>query len=183
MEPINSILGTVNLIQAVQSSYQAISDLSARGLPRAFALAADDLPLIKDTLDVAGDALHNQTLSADVSAQINECLSACWQSTQALQSIFIDVAAEDGKAPVSADGGVVGDAREYYLDVLRSRGSTVEGNRVEDLMSEVLRRIQQLITIPLFVEPTERHAADIQSALDALAEGEPSATDSDLATS
>ena len=182
MEPINSILGTVNLIQAVQSSYQAISPLPARGLPRAYELTAADLTLIKDTLDAAGDALHNQTLSADVSAQINECLSACWQSSQALQSIFIDVAAEDGKARASA-GGRGDDARVYYLSVLKSRPSPVETTRVEDLMADVLRNIQQLISIPVFVDPTRRHALDIQAAIDALAQVEPSATDADLAAS
>lgn len=166
MEPISSILGTYNLLHATQLSYEALAHVD--GLPPAFGALGKHLALVKDTLDSSADALHHQRLSAADSDRINDLLNRCWQSSQALMSLFTDLeaACRDQESLAAA---------EVYAAVLHTRGQDWWGHRVEALMADVLRSIQQMIDIPVFVESTGLLATRIQGALQQLAQMEPSA--------
>lgn len=167
MEPISSILGTYNLLHATQLSYEALV-AHVHGLPPAIAAVGTHLALVKDTLDASADALHHQRLTAADSDIINDLLNRCWQSSQALMGVFtdLDAACQDpqGRSPP-----------DVYAAVLHTRGHDWRDHRVEALMADVLRTIQLMIDVPVFVETTGPLATRIQGALDELALMEPSA--------
>ena len=154
-----AISSVIKIIQETKQFYDAATD--ATGLPEAFREVAKNLPLVKDTLRLVKDSVNDETCTA-----INPVIKTCERKALSLKKLFEKVAPMEGAKRM-----------ERYEKALRTLG---KGNRVEDLMREILKELQLLAANRAFANGAKlaELAATIKAAMEKLSEIQPSAPDS-----
>ncbi|KAG5788226.1 hypothetical protein H9Q69_012707 [Fusarium xylarioides] len=168
MDPLSAIASTIAVVQAISSTYKAIKHL--RGLPNEFNEVNRNLPLAKNTLDLARDQLKGLALDESSKKALQPLVSACEEKARMLQGIFEKV--EKG-AKSAKDGSVL----DFYRTSLLRLG---KAHRVEILMRGILKDLGALATNQLFKTATQSQMAQLKEAIDQLSNVESSVTDSEL---
>jgi hypothetical protein len=173
MDPLSITAATIAIIGSISSTYNTIQHL--RGLPKAFKEVGQNLPLVKETLDLARGQLQT-TSDESVKKAIEPVITACQERAIALKDIFdkLDKAMEQQK-----------DANEWSALVNLYRKTVVylgKSHKVETLMQELLDNLRCLAIHQLFKVNNQGLATKLENAINELSAVEPSLPDSDFET-
>lgn len=172
MDPLSITVATIAIIQSISSTYNAIQHL--KGLPKAFNEVGQDLPLVRETLDLARSQLQASTLDESTKKAIEPIIKGCKDKASALNDIFQEIdkkkkhdkEAKDWPALVS-----------FYRTLLLRLG---KAHRVETLMQGILKDLKGLAVHQLFKVATKAQIDKLESAINKLSEAEPSLPDSEF---
>lgn len=173
MDPLSITAATIAIIGSISSTYNAIQHL--RGLPKAFKGVGQNLPLVKETLELARGQLQGPS---DESAKkaIEPVIHNCQEKAIALNKIFddLDKAMKQEK-----------DANEWSALVNLYRKTVVylgKSHKVETLMQELLSNLKGLAIHQLFKVTGQGLTVKLENAINELSAVEPSLPDSDFDT-
>ncbi|KAH7136903.1 putative ankyrin repeat-containing protein [Dactylonectria estremocensis] len=168
MDPLSVIASTIGIVQGISSTYKAIQHL--KGLPDEFDEVNKSLPLAQDTLILARDKLQDLAAGELSIVALQPVVSSCEEKAKKLQVIFEKVEKRERDAK---DGS----ALEFYRATLLRLG---KAHRVETLMRDMLKGLQELATNQLFRTATQSQVALLKDSIDQLSNLESSVPDSDF---
>ncbi|KAE9379661.1 hypothetical protein N431DRAFT_160884 [Stipitochalara longipes BDJ] len=172
MDPINITVATINLVQAISSTYNAIQHL--KGLPKAFKEVGQELSLVKETLDLVHSQLQASTLDESTQKAIEPILRSCQEKTIALNEIFQEIDKRKKNDKEVKDWSAL--VNSYRTMMLRLG----KAHRVEVLMQGILNGLRGLAVNQLFKLATKAQMGKLEEAIQKLSEVEPSIPDSDF---
>ncbi|KAK1585471.1 uncharacterized protein LY79DRAFT_268892 [Colletotrichum navitas] len=175
MDPLSITASTITVIQSLIAAYDTIKHI--KDLPKAFAEVGRNLPLVKETLDLAQQALDADRPDEDVQGAIQPALAECLKRARTIKDIFSEI--EPGRQ--NEKGG----AREWSVFVRFYRKKVVpfgKAHKVEALMRDILSKLKVLAIHHVFKAHAESlgQMEKLEGAIKALAEVEPSLPDSEF---
>lgn len=172
MDPLSITAAIISLVQAISSTYNVIQNL--KGLPKAFKEVGQELPLLKETLDLVHQQLQASELDEAAKKVIEPVLGNCQEKTNALNEIFqeIDKMKKIGRE-VKEWPALVNSYRTMMLRMGKA-------HRVEVLMQGILNGLRALVVHQLFKLATKAQVDRLEEAIRKLSEIEPSLPDSDF---
>ncbi|KAK1976059.1 hypothetical protein LZ30DRAFT_693138 [Colletotrichum cereale] len=181
MDPLSVTASTITVIQSLIAAYDTIKHI--RDLPKAFAEVGRNLPLVKETLDLAQQALDADGPDEDVQSAIQPALAECLKRAKTIKDIFAEI--EPGRQQDKGGGAGGGSAREWSAFVRFYRRKVVpfgKAHKVEALMRDILSKLKVLAVHRVFKARAESlgQMEKLEGAIRALAEVEPSLPDSEF---
>jgi hypothetical protein len=158
-EVLGAISACITLVDFSKQLLDAARD--ANGLPEAFRVVQDQLPLITRTLHNAQD--RSRVAKEDDLVVVGPGLKSCEQQAQKLKEILQKVMTAD------TDGRL-----DRYKKLVRTVG---KGHRVETIAQHILEQLQLLQANHIFSNVATR--SDLQAAVTQLQETAPSVDDED----
>ncbi|CAI7623084.1 unnamed protein product [Penicillium pancosmium] len=171
MDPLSITAATIAIIGSISSTYNAIQHL--RGLPKAFLGVGQNLPLVKETLELARSQLQGPS-DESVKKAIEPVIHDCQEKAIALNKIFdeLEKAMKQEK-----------DANDWSALVNFYRKTVVymgKSHKVETLMQELLNNLKWLAIHQLFKVTGQGLTVKLENAINELSVVEPSLPDSDF---
>ncbi|OHW92213.1 hypothetical protein CSPAE12_09224 [Colletotrichum incanum] len=174
MDPLSITASTITVIQSLLAAYDTIKNI--KDLPKAFAEVGRSLPLVKETLDLAQQALNSDKPDENVKSAIQPALTECLKRAKTIKDIFNEI--EPGN---QQDKGVKewsAFARFYRTKVIPFG----KAHKVEALMQDILNKLKVLAIHHGFKVHAESlgQIEKLENAIKSLAEVEPSLPDSEF---
>ncbi|KAG6356989.1 hypothetical protein INS49_014865 [Diaporthe citri] len=149
LEILGGIASVIATIEAIKTTYKAIQKL--KGLPSAFEEVVARLPKVEDALEkVRRHAESHQGESATNSVQL--AVQSCKPKVEKLNEIFYEIQQADEKT--------LGFGFRSFLVRFG------KGNRVEDLMKEILRDTEAMACDRIFETATTQDIEELRRAID-----------------
>ncbi|KAF4633629.1 hypothetical protein G7Y89_g4494 [Cudoniella acicularis] len=174
MDPLSLTVATIAIVQTISSTYNAIRHL--KGLPKAFKEVAQDLLLVKETLDLARSQLEASTLDESTQKAIEPIFKSCQEKASALSDIFQEIEKRKKQGREVKDWSTL---VSFYRTLMLRMGKT---HRVEALMQGMLKGLRALAVHQLFMVATKAQVEKLEKAIRKLSEIEPSLPDSEFET-
>lgn len=170
MDPLAAIASIMAIVQTLSSSYNAIKQL--KGLPKAFKEVGQQLPLVKETLDIVRQQIQASSLPDATRKAMDPSIRECQGNINALNDIFQDIEKKNDKKTTEWAALV-----NTYRTMLLRLG---KAHRVETLMQSMLNSLKALAIHQLFMVATKAQVGKLEAAIRELSEVEPSLPDSDF---
>jgi hypothetical protein len=175
MDPLSTIAAIIAIVDSILSTYSAIREI--KGLPKAFEEVERNLPLVKETIEIAQRQLYcNAPSDAEIRA-IEPVLKACESKLKELNKILTGM-----KWKKKEDNGETKDwssLAKFYHKVVVPMG---KAHRVETLTSAIMKSLKALAIHQIFKAATEPLVRKLEEAINGLSQVEPSIPDSDFET-
>ncbi|KAF4990846.1 hypothetical protein FGRMN_8227 [Fusarium graminum] len=163
------------LIDAILSTYNKIRDV--KGLPKAFEEVAQNLPLAKETLEIAQRQLQQNNPTDNERRVVEPIIKSCQEKIEALNLIFTKI---EKKKEQDADGKDWSTLLKFYHNVVVPMG---KAHRVETLMSDMMNKLRVLAIHQTFKTAARPQIEKLEEAIEELSQVEPSLPDSEFETS
>jgi len=182
MDPLSitgACLAILQFIQQISSAYQTIQRL--KGLPKAFEVVGQNIPLLEDTLELVRtqlrERLQENSIDDLTKESIETILNRCRTRAKKLKTIFDEIHGKNKE----------NNAREWSAldDFYRKRVLTLgKANRVETLMQGMLDDLKNLTMNQVFRLASQRQVEMLEKrlmeAIDKLSKVEPSIDDAEF---
>ncbi|TQN66287.1 Ankyrin-2, partial [Colletotrichum shisoi] len=174
MDPLSITASTITVIQSLLATYDTIKHV--KDLPKAFAEVGRNLPLVKETLDLAQQALSVDGPDENVKSAIQPALAECLKRAKTIEDIFAEI--EPGNQQNKGAGDWSALVRFYRKKVVPYG----KANKVEALMQDILDKLKVLAIHQVFKARADSlgHIEKLEDAIKSLAEVEPSLPDSEF---
>ncbi|KAL6406777.1 ankyrin repeat protein [Ilyonectria robusta] len=174
MDPLAVISGTITIVESILVTYDAIMHL--RGLPKAFEEVGQNLPLAKETLELARRQLKEADPDESGKRALESAINGCHEKVQALNDIFKKI--ENNKEQ-SHEAKHWSALASFYHKVVVPMGKAY---RVEDLMRAIMNELKGLAIHQMFKASTQGQVEKLEKAIKELSEVEPSLPESAFET-
>ena len=144
------ISSTIAIFEAADEIYDAAHD--AKGLPKKFRAAADEIPLVLHSLSLAQDNLQTGTVSKDAIKSAKPILESCKASAESLKDIFDQTMPSEG-----------GSRTERYK---KAAAMKVKGSKVTECVQQVAKNMELLAQHQVFQDA--QTIEDIRAAIEEL---------------
>lgn len=172
MDPISIAGAAVTAVTVLSDTYKTIKRIT--GLPKAFDVVNDSLPLLQATLEATKARLQLPE-APKVFEAIEPTIRKCKEDTEKLREIFQKIEQECGE--------LSGNWEDCYKIVYIKWLKSTKAGKVEDLMADVWKNVDKLSVFHIFQNlVTEDDLGKIESVRDELSKVEPSVADSELDT-
>ncbi|OBT58317.1 hypothetical protein VE04_01787 [Pseudogymnoascus sp. 24MN13] len=171
MDPISILASAITFIGAITKTYETINKIS--GLPKAFDIVKEDLPLVQRILENAQNSITSSKPSEEESQAILAIIKPSNEKAKELKRIFDEV-----QAQCKGDQDAKDWARVCAIYHKALRG--IKAHRVETLMDEILKGMKKLALSQVFKSAMQEDLKAIEKAIEELSKVEPSVTDSEF---
>ena len=175
MDPLSTIAAIIAIVDSILSTYSAIREI--KGLPKAFEEVERNLPLVKETIEIAQRQLYCNAPSDAETRAIEPVLKGCESNLKELNKILTGM-----KWKNKEDNGETKDwssLAKFYHKVVIPMG---KAHRVETLTSAIMKSLKALAIHQIFKAATEQLIRKLEDAINGLSQVEPSIPDSDFET-
>lgn len=173
MDPLSIIAGIIAIVDSILSTYSAIREI--KGLPKAFEEVERNLPLVKETLQIAEQQLHNNSPSDAEKRAIEPIIIACESKLKELHKVLTKIQKQkkEGNGEIKDWSSLA----KLYQKVVVPMG---KAHRVESLMSAMIGSLKALAIHQMFKAATQPQVGKLEEAIKKLSQVEPSIPDSDF---
>jgi hypothetical protein len=178
MDPLSLIASTLTIIQSISSTYNFIQHI--KGLPNAFKEVGQELPLVKETLDLVRSQFQASCLDDSSQKAIEPIIRGCHEKIKALNEIMQEIEKKKKKKKNDKNANDWSALVSSYRTMMLRMG---KAHRVEVLMQGILSGLKGLAVHHLFLGATKAQVDKLEDAIQRLSEVEPSLPDSDFESS
>jgi hypothetical protein len=171
MDPLSIIAGIITIVDSILSTYSAIREI--KGLPKAFEEVEGDLPLVKETLEIAHRQLYYNTPSDAEKRAIEPVIKACESKLVELNKILTRI--QKQKKESNGETKDWSSLAKFYHKIVVPMG---KAHRVETLMSAMMNSLKALAIHQVFKAATQPQIGKLEEAIQGLLQVEPSIPDS-----
>ncbi|KAF5974836.1 nacht ankyrin domain-containing protein [Fusarium coicis] len=173
MDPLSIIAGIIAIVDSILATYSAIREI--KGLPKAFEEVERNLPLVKETLQIAEQQLHDNSPSDAEKRAIEPIITACESKLKELNKILTKIQKQkkEGNGEIEDWSSLA----KLYQKVVVPMG---KAHRVESLMSAMIDSLKALAIHQMFKAATQPQIGKLEEAIKKLSQVEPSIPDSDF---
>jgi DNA repair exonuclease SbcCD ATPase subunit len=173
MDPLSIIAGIIAIVDSILATYSAIREI--KGLPKAFEEVERNLPLVKETLQIAEQQLHDNSPSDAEKRAIEPIITACESKLKELNKILTKIQKQkkEGNGEIEDWSSLA----KLYQKVVVPMG---KAHRVESLMSAMIDSLKALAIHQMFKAATQPQVVKLEEAIKKLSQAEPSIPDSDF---
>ncbi|KPM35886.1 hypothetical protein AK830_g10674 [Neonectria ditissima] len=172
MDPLAIISGTITIVESILSTYNTIRHL--QGLPKAFEEVGQNLPLAKETLQLARRQLKRANPDEPEKRAIEPVIRGCQQKVEALNDILKKI---ENSKDQEGDAQHWSTLAGFYHRVVVPMGKAY---RVENLMGDIMDKLKALAIHQMFKAATQGQIEKLEKAIKELSEVEPSLPDSEF---
>ncbi len=160
---IGGISAILSIANSIADVYNTVKNL--HGLPDAFSVVAARLPIVRDILESAKRHVEAEE-DEDICKGIKHIVERRETNANTLKGIFEEVKPNDGAWKV-----------DRYYKAVKAKG---KGNKVETLMTNILKDVQLLDSQHGMKTATEEQQKEILAAIKELSDVPPSVPDSEF---
>ncbi|KAF4947314.1 hypothetical protein FSARC_14009 [Fusarium sarcochroum] len=175
MDPLSIIAGIIAIVDSIIKTCNTIRDF--QGLPNAFEEVAQNLPLVKETLEIAHRQVQQNNPDVTEKRAIEPIIKGCQDKAEALNNIFQKIQKKKEQNEETKDWSRLS---KFYHNVVVSMG---KGHRVETLMGDMMNKLKVLAVHQMFQAATQIQIEKLEKAIKELSQVEPSLPDSDFEAS